>query len=199
MNELEQSINYLFEKIPDSERKREIIQEITQNLSEKVSDLTKEGMTEKEAIHKALEDFGDIGELRKELVSSSRTEQCKKAGLSLAFSIWGTILISALFLFINFYYSPKVLWFVYPVFAVLWWPSALFFRWRSIRFNASFGLPFSLLSTLMIIGVVIFTNLYFSPKVIWFFYPIFAVIWWPLGVFFYWLRNKGQKEGESNE
>ena len=53
--------------------------------------------------------------------------------LNLEYSIWSSVLIIALFIFINFYYSPHVIWFVYPTFAVLWWPLSLYFRWMKVK------------------------------------------------------------------
>ena len=38
-----------------------MMQEINQNLDEKVADLILQGMTENEAVQKAIDDFGDIG------------------------------------------------------------------------------------------------------------------------------------------
>jgi hypothetical protein len=51
------------------------------------------------------------------------------AKLNLGFSIFGSVLIIALFVFMNFYYSPEIIWFVYPTFVVLWWPLSMFFYW----------------------------------------------------------------------
>jgi hypothetical protein len=128
MNEIESYINQLFEEIPESTRKEEIKLEIIQNLNEKVADLVSQGQSREEAIKKAIDDFGDINDLKEELENSAKLANNKKLGLSLAFSVWGGILITALLLFTNFYYTPNVIWFVYPTFAVIWWPLALFFQ-----------------------------------------------------------------------
>ena len=128
MNEIESYLNRLFEGIPESIRKEESKLEITQNLNEKVANLVSQGQSREEAVKKAIDDFGDIDDLKEELESSAKLAKSKKLGLSLAFSLWGGILITALFLFINFYYTPKVIWFVYPIFAVIWWPMAMLFH-----------------------------------------------------------------------
>jgi hypothetical protein len=146
MNEIETHINKLFEKITDSKRKRELMLEITQNLNEKVSALVDKGLTREQAVNKAIEDFGDIDDLKDELESSGKLAKSKNAGLSLAFSVWGALLIIGLFLFINLYYTPEFIWFVFPVFAVLWWPMAMFFRWLHLKNNVPIGLPFSICS-----------------------------------------------------
>lgn len=195
MNEIESHINRLFAGIPESTRKEEIKLEITQNLNEKVADLIAQGQSREEAVEKAIDDFGDIGDLKEELESSTKLTKSKRLGLSLAFSVWGGILIIALFLFINFYYTPNAIWFVYPTFAVIWWPMTLFFQWYRNKRDVHIGLAFSVCGFLLITGLMLFINLYYTPGTIWFVYPVFAVVWWPLAMFFHHLRQKNRKEG----
>ncbi|WP_071393354.1 permease prefix domain 1-containing protein [Bacillus tuaregi] len=130
MKPLKQHVNELFKDIPDSEKKSTLMQEVLQNLEEKVWDLIEQGKEEEDAINKAIVDFGDIEDLKKELdvevIQSSKRDFTK---YNLQYSIWGSILIVSLFIFINFYYSPDVIWFVYPTFAVLWWPLTMYFKW----------------------------------------------------------------------
>lgn len=57
-------------------------------------------------------------------------------------------------------------------------------------------LLFSLFGTIIIIGMLIFANLYYAPDLIWFVLPALAVLWWPLAVL-YRLLNK--KEGMKND
>jgi hypothetical protein len=47
--------------------------------------------------------------------------------VGLAYSICGFALITGLMLFINLYYTPHNIWFVYPVFGVTGWPLAMLF------------------------------------------------------------------------
>ena len=193
MNEIELHINKLFESVSDSKRKRELMTEITQNLNEKVESLVNKGQTREQAIQKAIEDFGDIDDLRPELESSARITKSKNAGLALAFSIWGALLIAGLAAFINLYYTPKAIWFVYPLFAVLWWPMSLFFRWYHLKKDVAIGLPYSICSFLLITGLMVFINFYYTPRTIWFVYPTFAVLWWPLAMSFHTLRERNRK------
>lgn len=199
MNEIEAYINRLFQGIPESTRKEETKLEITQNLNEKVTDLVSQGQSREEAVKKAIDDFGDIDDLKEELESSAKLTKSKKLGLSLAFSIWGGILITAFFLFVNFYYTPDIIWFVYPAFAVAWWPMALFFQWFRNKKDVPIGFAFSVCGFLLITGLVLFVNLYYTPDIIWFVYPVFAVIWWPLAMFFHNLRQKSRKEDGFND
>lgn len=198
MNEIEQHIGELFKDVPESGRKREIMQEITLNLNEKCSTLIKQGMPREQAVGKALEDVGDVGELKKELESGARAMKDRRNGLSLAFSIWGSVLILALTLFINFYYTPDVIWFVYPAFAVVWWPMTMFFHWLRHKNGTHIGFPYAVCGFCLIVGLMLFINLYCSPKVIWFVYPAFAAVWWPLAMLFHRMREAARKEEEND-
>ncbi|TKC16761.1 permease prefix domain 1-containing protein [Robertmurraya kyonggiensis] len=133
MNKLNKHVNELFRGVPESEKKEKIIQEVLQNLEEKVMDLMEQGKSEEDAINKAIVDFGDIEDLKEELVEPQSVHKKDMTKINLAYSIWGSILIIALFVFINFYYTPHVIWFVYPTFVVLWWPLTLYFRWLKRR------------------------------------------------------------------
>ncbi|GKU81915.1 permease prefix domain 1-containing protein [Niallia sp. NCCP-28] len=129
MKELNNHVNKLFSDIPDSKEKEAIMQEVLQNLEEKVFDLMEQGKGEEDAINKAIVEFGDIEDLKKELQVEEPAKKKNNSKLNLDFSIWGSILIIAFFIFINFYYTPKIIWFVYPTFAVLWWPLSMYFSW----------------------------------------------------------------------
>jgi len=49
---------------------------------------------------------------------------------------------------------------------------------------------YSLIGSILIIGLMIFINLSFTPSVKWFVFPTFGVLWWPLTMAFLWLRHK---------
>jgi hypothetical protein len=183
MNKIEAHLNRLFRDIPYSRRKADMMSEILQDLEEKADDLMSQGRTEDEAIQEAFEDFGDIEEIRRELAGSAQLMRDKNLGLALAFSVWGGIIITALVVFINLYYSPRHIWFVYHVFAVIWWPMSLYFVWNRRRTGNSMAFPYSLAGSAMIIWLTLFINFYYSPHVIWFVYPTFAVLWWPVALF----------------
>jgi len=131
MKQIEQYVDGLFAELPDSEMKTDLRDEIVENLNEKVADLIAAGKAEEDAVNKAIVEFGDISDIREELLAQQPERD--RAGLALGFSLWGSALIIALAVFINLYYSPGTVWWVYPVFAVLWWPLAMFYRWRSKR------------------------------------------------------------------
>jgi hypothetical protein len=55
-------------------------------------------------------------------------------GHILAFSIASTIVTSLMIIILNMLTTPEVIWFVYPVFALLWWPlSIYFFSYKRLR------------------------------------------------------------------
>lgn len=131
-------MNDLFKDIPDSEQKEFVMQEVLQNLEEKVYDLMEHGKSEEDAINKAIVEFGDIEDLKKELgvTSVKKTANVKKTRLNLEYSIWGSLLLIGLFVFINFYYTPQVIWFVYPTFGILWWPLSMYYSWLKVKEGA---------------------------------------------------------------
>jgi hypothetical protein len=128
MTKIRAHVEELFKEVPESERKELMMQEIIQNLEEKVIDLIYEGKDEEDATNKAIVEFGDIDDIKKELGTIDSSSK-NRFGLHLGFSLWGSGLIVALVVFINFYYSPHTIWFVYPTFAVAWWPLVMFYKW----------------------------------------------------------------------
>jgi hypothetical protein len=93
------------------------------------------------------------------------------------FSLVGSFITIALLFLTNYLTSWNYPWFLFPSFAILWWPIAMFFGSRNLK-------VFSIVSSLVIIAFCVVTNYVTSPRNIWFYYPIFAVIWWPLCIFF---------------
>lgn len=132
MKSVKQHVDELFEQLPDSERKDQLRNEIILNMQEKVIDLMAAGKSEEDAVNKAIVEFGDIEDIKAELMAQQPAQK-NTAGLALGFSVWGAGLIIALVLFINLYFSPGVLWCVFPIFGVLWWPLAMFYRWLKSR------------------------------------------------------------------
>jgi len=97
---------------------------------------------------------------------------------ALGFSMVGSSVIIAFMVFVNYTTSPGFPWFIFPVFAVLWWPLGVFFaRNRN-------PVAFSIIGTLLISALMVITNLVTSPGFLWFVFPVFAVLWWPLSVIF---------------
>ncbi len=58
------------------------------------------------------------------------------------------------------------------------------------RTSAGLQLGYSVVGSLLIIGLVLFINLNITPGFLWCIFPIFGVLWWPLSMFFRWLKYK---------
>ncbi|CAM5195484.1 2TM domain-containing protein OS=Lysinibacillus sphaericus OX=1421 GN=LS41612_00660 PE=4 SV=1 [Lysinibacillus sphaericus] len=121
MKKIKHHIDELFKDMPRNTETEMVKQEIIENLEEKVFYLMEQGKEEEDAINKAIVEFGDIEDLKKEL-GVKEPEKKSMAKLNLEFSLWGSGLIAAFFIFINLYYTPNTIWAIYPIFAILWWP-----------------------------------------------------------------------------
>lgn len=134
MKKIQQHVERLFQDLPETDEVVQVKEEIIMNLEEKAQDLMEQGKNEEDAINKTIVDFGDIDEIKAELqgtTTPATTKPRKKTHpkLNLLFSIWGSALIIALMVFMNLEYSPQTIWFVYPTFAILWWPLSMYFHW----------------------------------------------------------------------
>lgn len=97
----------------------------------------------------------------------------------LGYSFTAALMTIVFFVTVNLVSSPGVCWAVYPMFAVLWWPMAMFFSARKK------WLGFSLSGAALTVAFFIVVNAITSPGVPWAVYPIFAILWWPLSVYFF--------------
>ena len=103
---------------------------------------------------------------------------CSKNRNTLAFSITGSILVSAFMIVVNLLTSPSYLWCIFPIFAVWWWPLSLSLtRVKKYKLLAIIGSIYAIVFFYLV-------NLISSPNVMWFIYPAYAVILWPLSMFF---------------
>lgn len=132
MNEITAYIEKAFESVPDSERKTQIMQEIAERLEDSANALIERGKQREDAINKTIVEFGDLSEILMELRGENPDRTIASSKRALWFSVFGSLLIISPAVFINLYYSPQYIWFLYPAFAVIWWPLSLFFfgKWR---------------------------------------------------------------------
>lgn len=93
------------------------------------------------------------------------------------FSLIASLCTIALLVTVNYLTSWGYPWFLFPSFAVLWWPIAVFFGSKRSK-------VLSIIGSIVLITFFIITNYVTSPSEIWFYYPVFVVIWWPLSIFF---------------
>ncbi len=83
------------------------------------------------------------------------------------------------YLLLNVFFENGHPWIVYIIFAVGWYPFTLHFARNFNPFSyAAFGFIWS---SVFFITV----NWITTPNEIWAVYPIFAIFWWPLGVYFF--------------
>lgn len=97
---------------------------------------------------------------------------------AIGFSAVGSLVTILFFAFINFYTGVRFPWFVFPSYAVLWWPLALIFGGRSS------GKILSLIGSAITIALLFLINYLTSWSSPWFLYPAFAILFWPLSMFF---------------
>ncbi|MCK5387729.1 MAG: hypothetical protein KAJ22_00440 [Candidatus Izimaplasma sp.] len=138
MRKIENFVKHTFKDV-SKEGKAELIKSVTVSLIEKVEDLIELGMTEKEAIDKAVTEFGTVEDFFQVPEELTRKEKRRKTmnhyKNDLLFSGVGSIIIISILLYTNLYFNPSILWFVIPSIAVLWWPLAILYNLLNKREN----------------------------------------------------------------
>lgn len=131
MKKINNFVKHTFKDIP-KEGKVEIINSVSEALTEKVEDLIEEGLTEQEAIDKTVIEFGTVEDyfdssqkLEKKIKRQKTINHYKN---DLLFSVVGSIIIISIVLFVNLTYAPSTLWFVIPSIAILYWPLAILYN-----------------------------------------------------------------------
>lgn len=106
---------------------------------------------------------------------------------TLSLAILGCGITIVYYSILNIALSPQYPWTIFPSFAVLWWPLAMYYTKKKKYFQ------FSLSASLLIIVFFITVNLVSSPDSIWAVYPIFVVLWWPLSMYYFNYRRSSIK------
>ncbi len=101
-----------------------------------------------------------------------------------AYSLAGSLLIIALLVILNITTSPAFPWSVFPALAILWWPLSRYFAGKRNPLGYSIG------GSILAITLFVTINLVTSPGFPWWVFPVFAVLWWPLGVFIHHLGKR---------
>jgi len=133
MKKLENFVKNTFKNYPKDDRER-LIQSITEMLTEKVEDLMEKGMSEQEAIDKAVMEFGTLEDYEdnpKKIERKLKTRRTiKQYKYDIFFSIGGSLIIIGMLIYIDLQFTAtNVVWFVIPALAVLWWPLATIYRY----------------------------------------------------------------------
>jgi len=96
----------------------------------------------------------------------------------------GCMITIAYYSILNYLTSPEYPWAIYPAFVVMWWPLSIYHA------NKKSFVAYSFYASILISIFFIYVNYISSPHTIWAIYPIFAVIWWPLSMYFYVYKKK---------
>lgn len=133
MKRLENFVKNTFKNYPKEDRD-ELIASITEMLTEKVEDLIEHGLSEQEAIDKAVMEFGtleDYEDKPKKVVRKLKTRRTiKQYKYDIFFSVGGSLIIIGMLIYIDLELTrTNVIWFVIPALAVLWWPLATIYRY----------------------------------------------------------------------
>lgn len=94
------------------------------------------------------------------------------------FALAGAVLTSALLVVLNLLTTPDILWFVYPVYAVAWWPLGVYLCRRKAYFT------FAAAGSILTMAFLAATNLLTSPGHLWFLYAAPPLLCLPAGVYF---------------
>ena len=80
---------------------------------------------------------------------------------------------------LNIYLSPTFPWAIFPAYVLLWWPlSAIQIKYHRMML-------FSALGTILTFAFFTALNVITTPTNIWAIYPIFAMLWWPLSIYYF--------------
>jgi hypothetical protein len=104
-------------------------------------------------------------------------DQANNRRFRIGFSIAGSLVIILFLVFVNLTTGAQFLWFIFPAYAVLWWPLVTIFIGRNTM------KIFSLAGSLITIAFLALTNYLTSWHYPWFLFPAFGVIWWPIAAF----------------
>lgn len=99
-----------------------------------------------------------------------------------AMAVIGSIGVIVSYTLLNVNLSPEFPWAIFPAFAVLWWPLAIYCGIVRQWFL------FSVLGSVLSAAFFITLNAITTTEV-WAIYPIFALAWWPLSMYYY-SRNR---------
>ncbi len=131
MKRIENFVKHTFKEVPKGNRE-EIIKSVTESLVEKVEDLVETGLSEADAIDKAVTEFGSVEDYYEKIEKKEKRERRLKTLRhyynDLWFSVIGSAIIIGALIFINLYYADAVIWFVVPALAVLFWPLAVLYN-----------------------------------------------------------------------
>ncbi|MFB7303298.1 hypothetical protein [Heyndrickxia sporothermodurans] len=108
----------------------------------------------------------------------------EKKRTTVSLGIVASIVTIVYYSFLNIIISHGYPWAIYPIFAVFWWPMALYYTKKKDYFK------FSISGSVLIILFFVIVNMVSSSHEIWAVYPIFVTLWWPLSMYYYYYRYR---------
>lgn len=138
MKQIKNFVKHTFKDV-DKNTREEIIELVTESLVEKVEDLIESGLSEKDAVDKTVVEFGTAEDYFNQSIKIARKEKRQKTirhyGNDLLFSGVGSAIVIGIILYIDFMYTPHILWSIIPSIAILFWPLAILYNLLNKRAN----------------------------------------------------------------
>lgn len=135
MNNIKKFVTRILKDFFNDEDKKELIEILTTSLEEKVDDLVEQGSSREEAIEKSLAEFGDTEDVLNAFpeINKKQRSVVKRRRNSLIFSALSYLIIVALAVYINLYFTPLVIWLYFIVIGTLFWPLVMLIRYINVR------------------------------------------------------------------
>ncbi|MCM3626793.1 hypothetical protein M3194_05395 [Paenibacillus glycanilyticus] len=102
---------------------------------------------------------------------------------TLTFAVIASVSTIAYYSILNAAMSSGYPWAIYPAFVVLWWPLALYYARKKEYYR------FSISASVLAAVFFIIVNAVSSPDTIWAIYPVFAILWWPLSMYYFGVKR----------
>lgn len=138
MKEIHKFVQRLFKEHHLDKKDPDAMQKLIEMLEEKVLDLTENGLSEEEAVHKTIIEFGELEDyyaplMKKENKRYKRQKTINHYKNDLLFSSLSTLIIIAILMTINIqirltYIEDFGYWFIIPSLGVLFWPLSLLYK-----------------------------------------------------------------------
>ncbi|GAA0363316.1 hypothetical protein [Bacillus horti] len=106
----------------------------------------------------------------------------RKAG-TVTFALVASTSIVLYYVILNNVMGHSYPWAIYPAFAILWWPLTLYYVRKKEYFR------FSVVAATFVILFFTTVNVVSTPHTIWAVYPMFAVLWWPLSMYYFYVKK----------
>ena len=111
----------------------------------------------------------------------------KKVASNIGFLFVSITVFIAYYGLLNIFVSPGHPWSLYLIYPYAWAVIGMYYGRRRKAFALSIA------ATLITAVFVAIINFIYTPNTIWAIFPVFAIIWWPLSLYFFKIRGKKHK------